>query len=70
LKIHIDNCITHTIRAIIAAYIAYHSGDEIANGSRAAAVKSETIATGQVANCLELPHKAAIITGRKDAYNP
>ena len=34
------------------------------------AVSSDTTATGPVPSCLELPHKAAMATGRKAAYSP
>ncbi|MBT3727008.1 hypothetical protein HOG21_04945 [bacterium] len=70
MNAHIVNCINHTSSAIIAAYIAYHVGQSIANPSSDVAVSNDTIATGQVANCLELHHNAAIITGRNDAYSP
>ena len=41
-----------------------------AKGARAEAVSSDTTATGPVASCLDEPHRAATMPGRKAAYRP
>jgi len=61
--------IIQTISAKKAAYTAYQVTQVIAKGSKAEAVIRDTMATGHVANCLELHHNAEIITGKKEAYN-
>jgi hypothetical protein len=52
------------------AYAIKPSLPVVARGLKDAAVISETTATGPVASCLLDPNSAAIIGGRKDAYNP
>lgn len=65
-----DNWNIQTNKDKSAAYTINHSGFAVAIGCNAIAVISDTIATGQVANCLDDQKKAATITGKKDAYSP
>ncbi len=56
-----------TISASRTAYAMYCGPPEVASGSSAAAVISDTTATGPVANCRLEPKRLATIGGRKAA---
>ena len=61
---------TPTTRARKMAKRMYSLVPDTAKGSRAAAVISETMATGPVDNWRLEPKIAAINGGKHDAYNP